>query len=256
MPILPASVRLALWATAAYAGRLPLADAVRRALPDVDEVRGDLVERLGLWRDLGERAVLVALPRPGDLSGMPRGSADLVAAATDAGECVYVPGLGGALVPTVEVFGPEGDQGLQVTWTAYDADPVPVHQLEALSLREVERSLRLELLERTTALDALDATPWAGADLRAMADDRLTDRRWGVPDGLPPRAVSIIGMAGTVGTITDVGLGHVGHALDSSVTERRRALLAGLQSAADKALAAAATAGALHLAGLAPDRHR
>ena len=50
--------------------------------------------------------VLVALPRPGDLSGMPRGSADLVAAATEAGECVFVPGIGGALVPTIEPSAP------------------------------------------------------------------------------------------------------------------------------------------------------
>ena len=35
---LPASVRLALWATASYAGRLPLEEVMDRALPDVDHV--------------------------------------------------------------------------------------------------------------------------------------------------------------------------------------------------------------------------
>ena len=54
MSSLPASVRLALWATASYAGRLPLEEVMDRALPDVDDVRGD-VDRLALWRDLGER---------------------------------------------------------------------------------------------------------------------------------------------------------------------------------------------------------
>ncbi|HEY5248361.1 MAG TPA: hypothetical protein VIJ15_07940, partial [Dermatophilaceae bacterium] len=98
MSVLPVCVRLALWATAAYAGRLTVEAAVRRAHPDIDEVSGDL-DHLNLWLGLGERAVLVAQPRPGNLSGMPRGSAELLAAATDAGECVYVPGIGGALVP-------------------------------------------------------------------------------------------------------------------------------------------------------------
>ena len=49
MSSLPASVRLALWATASYAGRLPLEEVMSRALPDVDHVGGD-VDRLALWR--------------------------------------------------------------------------------------------------------------------------------------------------------------------------------------------------------------
>ena len=132
MSILPVSVRLALWATAAYAGRLPMQDVAGRAHPDIDHVDGDL-DHLSLWYDVGERVVLVALPRPGKLSGMPRGSAELIAAATDAGECVFVPGVGGALVPTMQTFGTAGDQGTRVTWTAYDADPVQTYVLEALS---------------------------------------------------------------------------------------------------------------------------
>src|ERR1035437_4055841 len=114
MSVLPVCVRLALWATAAYAGQLTVGQAVDRTHPDVDHVSGDL-DRLSLWRDLGERAVLVALPRPGNLSGMPRGSAELIAAATDAGECVYVPGIGAALVPTIENFGLPDDQGTRGT---------------------------------------------------------------------------------------------------------------------------------------------
>jgi len=142
---------------------------VDRAHPDLDHITGDL-GRLSLWRDLGERAVLVALPRPGNLAGMPRGSTELIAAATDAGECVYVPGIGGVLVPTIEHFGPAGDQGTRVTWSAYDCDPVPAHTLEALSLSEIERGFLQELMERTRAIEALDARPWAGSPFRSMAD--------------------------------------------------------------------------------------
>ena len=80
---LPASVRVALWSTTVLTGRLPAGELPRRALPDLDECVG-LVETVRTWADLGEHAVLVALPRPGDLTGMPSGPAELPAAATRA----------------------------------------------------------------------------------------------------------------------------------------------------------------------------
>ena len=175
MSVLPLCVRLSLWVTAAYAGQLTLEDAVHRAHPDLDPVTGDL-DRLSLWRDLGERAVLVALPRPGNLSGTPRGSADFIAAATGAGECIYVPGIGGALVPRIEHFGPADDQGTRVTWTAYDCEPMPVHTLEALSLSEIEQGFRHELMERTRAIEDLDAGPIIEQDVvRVSHRDQLAD---------------------------------------------------------------------------------
>lgn len=251
MSALPVSVRLALWATAAYAGKLPLEEVVVRAHPDLDHVGGDL-DRLSLWRDLGERAFLVALPRPGNLSGMPRGSADLIAAATDAGECVYVPGVGGALVPTIESFGPAGDLGTQVTWTAYDAEPVPTHVLEALSLGEIELRLRQDLLEATARIDSLDTKPW-NALLRSMADD-LPSSAWGLPAGLPRRAQRVIVTAAHIGVATELGLTIQAESqvLTSQLTEQRRLLLTDLDAVADTAMAAAATVAALSLAGLRP----
>ena len=99
MSELPASVRLALWVTAAWRGQLPTRDALARSFPDLDHVAGDLA-RLDVWRDLGEGALFVALPRPGDVSGMPKASSAAVAHAAEAGECVYVAGIGGLLVPT------------------------------------------------------------------------------------------------------------------------------------------------------------
>jgi hypothetical protein len=254
MSTLPVCVRLALWATAAYAGQLRVEDVVHRAHPDLDHVAGD-IDRLCLWRDLGERAVLVALPRPGNLSGMPRGSPELIAAATDAGECVYVPGVGGALVPTIEHFGPAGDQGTQVTWSAYDCDPVPAHTLEALSLSEIELAFRQELMEHTRVIEALDAGPWAGSPLRTMADDRIVGR-CGLPDGLPSRATRIITMAALVGEVTELGLSVQAQSqvLNAMVAEQRRRELTDLDALADTAMAAAATVAALSLAGLRPGR--
>jgi len=247
------SVRLALWATAAYVGQLRVEDISDRAHPDIDHVAGDL-DRLAMWHDLGERAVLVALPRPGNLSGMPRGSDELIAAATEAGECAYVPGIGGALVPTLEHFGPEDDQGTQVTWTAYDCDPVPTHTLEALSLNEIELRLRQDLLEATARIDALDIKPW-NAMLRSLADD-LPAGAWGLPTGLSRRAHRVIGTAAQIGVATDLGLSiHAeSQVLTSQLTEQRRRLLTDLSAVADTAMAAAATVAALSMAGLRPGR--
>lgn len=255
MSVLPVSVRLCLWATAAYAGRLPVKEAITRAHPDLDHVGGDL-GHLALWLGLGERAVLVALPRPGDLSGMPRGSADLVAAATEAGECVYVPGIGGALVPTIGHFGPGDDQGTSVSWTAYDCDPVPAHALDGLSLSEIERGFRHELEEHTSAIEALDAEAWSGSPFRSMADG-LSLGQWGLPDGLPPRATTIITMAALVSVATGLGLSDMAQSqvLTGAVAEKRRVALTRLDGSADTAMAAAATIGALSLAGLRPHHH-
>ena len=254
MSVLPVSVRLALWATAAYAGQLPVEEVVARAHPDLDHVAGDL-DRVSLWQDLGERAVLVALPRPGNLSGMPRGSAELIAAATDAGECVYVPGVGGALVPTIESFGPTGDEGTQVTWTAYDADPVQTHVLEALSLGEIELRLLQDLLEATARIDALDTKPW-NARLRSLADD-LPGGAWGLPTGLPRRAYRVMATAAHIGVATELGLTIQAESqvLTSQLTEQRRLLLTDLDTIADTAMAAAATVAALCIAGLRPGHH-
>jgi hypothetical protein len=243
-----------LWATAAYAGQLSVEEAVQRAHPDVDDVSGDL-ERLSLWRDLGERALLVALPRPGHLAGMPRGSAELIAAATDAGECVYVPGIGGALVPRIEQFGGAGDQGTRVIWSAYDCDPVPGHTLEALSLSEIARSFGQELTEHTRAIEALDAKPWAGSPFRSKADE-LSVSQWGLPAGLPPRATRLIGMTAMVSIATEIGLSGAAESqvLTGSLVVQRRTLLNGLDAATDTAMAAAATVAALSMAGLRPNR--
>ena len=68
MSTLPASVRLSLWITAAWAGRTSVPEALAAALPDVDDVAGD-VDRLTLWGELGERVLVAALPRPGPLVG-------------------------------------------------------------------------------------------------------------------------------------------------------------------------------------------
>lgn len=247
MADLPASVRVALWATAALAGRLDLDEVPRRAMPDLDHVDG-LVSQLALWRDLGERVVLVALPRAGDLRSMPRGSPNLVAAATQAEELVYVTGLGGALVPAIQTFGPEGDQGWEAQWSAFDSDPVPQHVVQQLSLPDVELTLRREVAALTEQLGRAPGQPLSGHGLEHAAREGVNES-WGLPEGLPPRAIRVIELAGAITGLAGAGLDHRLHSVDSSSTLQREQLLRQLHDVAAGALVAATNVGALHLAG-------
>lgn len=252
--VLPASVRVALWGTAALAGRVPVEEVRGRALPDLDECTG-LFEQLVLWRDLGERVVLVALPRAGDVTGLPRGGPELLAAATRAQECVLVLGLGGALVPQLEQFGPPGDQGWSVHWEPFAADPLPTHRVEALDLGQVELGLRSRLAEQTAALAAVGGAPFGGgadvssARARAAVRSGALSGPWGLPDAVPPRAARVIDLAGTVLELTDAGLDDGAQSLDSATTSARASTLRDLQGWATRSLADATNAAALSLAG-------
>ncbi len=247
---LPACVRVSLWATAVLGGRLPAPDLPRRALPDIDECLG-LVETVRVWADLGERTVLVALPRPGDLTGMPQGPAELAAHASRAEECVFVPGVGGALVPDLEVFGPVGDEGWLSRWTRYDAQPVATHRIEALDLGQTELALRQELAVLTEELGRAGAPPFGAVAERGAAGARAAAGGallWGLPEGLPGRALRVLQLAGTVLSLADAGLGTATASVDASSVSRRSEVLRRLQTSASRALSDAANAAALHLA--------
>lgn len=254
MPELPASVRLSLWTTHAWAAGTPVEDAIARALPDIDHVAGDL-DRLALWRDLGEQALLVALPAPGDLVGLPGASVAAQGAAAVGGECVFVPGLGGMLVPTISTYGagPQGglDLGTRVDWTAYDAQPVPRHRVEALEPSQLERHLRDEIRTATEAIDAVGGQPFGATAARELADAALGGR-WGLPNGLPGRAARVIALAGTISSVVDVALAAGDGALTAAEAAARHRLLLRLQRASDRALADASNAACAVLAGWRP----
>ncbi len=253
MSELPASVRLALWMTASWRGDLATTDALGRAFPDLDHVAGDLA-RLDVWRDLGERALFVALPRPGDISRMPRGSTAATAHAADAGECVFVAGIGGVLVPTLTEFGPEGDIGVRADWTAYEADPVPRHRMEMLDLREIERELMTRLREHTARFEEVGGHPW-GQDARAEAEADLDTALWGIPPATAGRALRLMSLASNLSRVAhrnarSTSLGSGG--LDAGTTANRTRLLLDLAADADTALADATNVAVMTLAGWRP----
>ena len=250
---LPASVRLALWMTASWRGDLGTTEALGRAFPDLDHVAGDL-GRLDVWRDLGERALFVALPRPGDISRMPRGSAAATAHAADAGECVFVAGIGGALVPTLTEFGPEGDTGVRADWTAYEADPLPRHRMEMLDLREIERELMTRLREHTARFEEVGGHPW-GDEARAEAQADLDTALWGIPPATPGRALRLMSLAANLARVahrnaasTSLGAGG----LDAGTAANRTRLLRELAADGDAALADATNVAVMTIAGWRP----
>ncbi len=254
MSELPASVRVALWVTAAWRRGGVVADAVAAALPDVDHVEGDL-SRLTVWRDLGEAALLCALPAPGDVVGLPAASTEAVAAATDAGECVFVPGIGGMLVPQVGEYGSPTERGTLVHWRAHASDPVPRHRVEALDVADVERRFRGALIDVTEELTSVGGRPFASALARESADAELGGR-WGLPAGVPARVQRILQLAGTAAGAARVALDGPDGALDVATAARRAAALRRLARASDQALADATNAGCAALAGWTGQRVR
>ncbi|HOV02555.1 MAG TPA: hypothetical protein PLZ83_04945, partial [Dermatophilaceae bacterium] len=121
MLALPIVVRCALWGTRWLGGRGDLDDVVGNVHSGaVTDIAGPFEATLRDWAERGETAVFLALPRPGLLTGMPRAPLAVTAAATEAGQAAYAPTVGGALVPTLNRFGPEGDTGVLATWAAYE----------------------------------------------------------------------------------------------------------------------------------------
>jgi len=246
VPELPASVRLALWATRALVrGESDLDRVVRAASPDIADVdAAPAVARLDLWQRFGERVVLVSLPAPGDLVGLPRGGAEFVGAALDAGECAWSPLLGGALVPEFEEFGPAGDTGTLLRWTAHEAtSPVSAGDDDAA---DAERLLRSSTLEAVRALEDLDVAQW-DSGLRSLADERLASGRWGLPD-IDPRARRVITQAATLTSIAETALDHLHDAPTLLAGDRRGAILRDIAREARHALVTGARAAALDLA--------
>ena len=256
MPELPLSARTALWVTAAWSGHdgAPghLDRVLRRAMPDLDHL-GSGAQTLQAWGELGERALLYAACAPGDPTRLPPCGADVAGAAAEAGECVYVPSLGGLLVPTLEPYGPEGDEGWRVDWAAFAADPVPRHRVEMLDARAVERHLREVLSETVVALESVGGRPFASRAAADLADARL-GADWALPEGIGPRTLGAIQLAATLSTLAHAGLDGPDDALDATASSRRRALLLRLEREAEQGLSDAVNAAVVALAGWVPAR--
>lgn len=63
---------MALWGTCLLTGRVDVDTAISASTPDADDARGASTW-LETWRSLGERVVLMALPRPATSATCPVG---------------------------------------------------------------------------------------------------------------------------------------------------------------------------------------
>ena len=251
MGTLPASVRLALWATAAWNGQALGASVIERSFPDVDDVSGDL-DRLQLWGELGERVMLCALPHPGHAQSVPRGSTSLMAETLDAGECAYVPMIGGAMVPLIEPYGPEQDQGWRAELRAFDCSPTPTHRIEMLTGSSIERRLQSEIASATAELVDIDLVPWQRSSERDEAAGHLSGA-FGLPAGMPARLARTIWSAATVSTAAEAALDH-DPIVGASAHSQRHEVLRRLMIECDQVLADATNLAALTMAGVVADR--
>lgn len=237
MPELPASVRVAVWTSFAWAQGVDADTVLRRALPDVDVVLG-LSERLALWQEVGERAVYAALPRPGAPGLLPRCSTDAFAAAADAQEAVFVAGVGGLAVPRLVTFGAEddaiGSEGLAIRWESFDAAPVPVHRLAGVDVAGADRALRQAV---HAAADGLGDGGWVDAWQGQPA--RATECEWSLPTDLPERVRGLLARAGSILEIAELGLSHAERSTTAQLTGERQSALRPLRDTAVAALEAA-----------------
>lgn len=211
---------------------------------------GPLDETLRDWQTYGETAVFLALPRPGVPAGMPRTDRLSLAEAAEAGQAAYAPTVGGLLVPRLTPFGPDGDPGLLVEWTAYDAEPVPRHVAESTDLRDLSRRLAEAVQEATERLATVGGIPWRGGEANPPPRSSLP----GLPPGLAPRPVHLLDRAVEVRALALSGLDveAKGAALDATTSAVRTATLRALLVEAEAAVVGATNVLAMSIAGWRP----
>lgn len=244
VPELPVSIRVALWTTYAWRTGEPVADVLRRATPDLDEVTGELAW-VGLMASVGERLLVAVLPSPGRTSGLPPCEPEVRAAVLEAGECVHAPTLGGVLVPDIVEYGPDGDRGCLARFTAYPSAPSAAHVVDALDAREADRRLRAAVAETTRDLDRVGGRPFGG-DLRMGLAEALSGR-WSLPPTLSERTREVVVRAATVERVASHGLAQAVDSLDVTTAAERLSVLRRLRDVAEDSLAEAAGAGCLEL---------
>lgn len=232
--LLPASARLAWWATSWLRGLVVtdlLIDAVLgddathavAGLPGADGTE-TLVAALGRLRAAGATGVGAAFPVEGDPVGLggPRAFND---AALEAGEAAVVLGTGLGLVPVTV--------GAAVTWSAHLAE-----RRQLPDVGEADRALRAALIEAADTLARLEVARW-----RPEIADRLMNLRHrepvDAPPGVPARCVDLAARGLQALAITDLALGDDGGAVSAHEIGGRRGALVPLERAGRRALVAA-----------------
>ena len=256
MPSLPVAVALALHGTQALAAAASRREDLVRSAWRASRPRGvevlDDGEWFQEWADAGETVLFVALPRPGKILGLPPAlHPDVMTAAISDGEVLLGGTKGGLATCRITEFGPSGDRGRLLTWTAYPAGVIPRHVVEATDLAALSRGLVTAISETSRRLDALGGAPWRPAD--TLPADPLA-RALPVPQETPPPVILALDRAARVVEITRAGLAaeESGAALDAATSRERATLLRGLLSAAQDTIVAATNVATMVMAGWRP----
>jgi hypothetical protein len=252
------SARLAAWGTAVLRGEVAPVAAIRAVTGD-DEPHlleiaeglpvdwpedSTLVDLFSTLADVGVTGLRVALPRPGDILGLP-GPPDFNSAALEAGECVLTEprpdGASWGLVPQITRFGSQWEPGAMVTWRVHGVLPRRVSDVG--SLAEAERELREALREATATLAGLDVSTW-----RDDAAERIAALRTGtlpagaMPPTAPQRSAAVLATALRVGAIVALASEDDGGAVTLHDADARRQALRGLDGVTRRAVTAAVNA--------------
>ncbi|BFV56657.1 hypothetical protein KCMC57_up17610 [Kitasatospora sp. CMC57] len=244
----PRSGRLTAWGNALLGG-FTSPDQAAEALLGTDEshrftgLPGDAVGELhspawalGRLRSLGATGLRLARPASGHPLGL-TGPATFNAAALAAGEAVLAVGLPIGFVPEIEVYGPEGDQGVRVLWRCSPVNEGP--PADVPSLHEAERELADSLRETTVLLTKLDVAGAGPEALRSLTEWRKRGHTELLAPGYPPRAVRVLESARQITALLSIALGGHGAAVSASEMAARREILAPLGRTARRATAAA-----------------
>ncbi|MFJ9520716.1 hypothetical protein ACIRPK_20990 [Kitasatospora sp. NPDC101801] len=191
---------------------------------------------LGRLRSLGATGLRLARPAPGHPLGL-TGPAPFNAAALTAGEAVLAVGLPIGFVPEVEVYGPQGDQGVRVLWRCSTVNEGP--PADVPSLHEAERELADSLRETTRLLTQLDVAGAGPEAVRALTEWRRRGHTELLAPGYPPRAVRVLESARQITALLAIALDGHGAAVSATEMTARREILAPLGRTARRATAAA-----------------
>ena len=247
---------MAAWGTAVITAAAEPAQAVRAVTGDDEahDVRAEmevaavlglapksgLLELLGALLRHGVPGLVVALPAPGDVLGLP-GPPAFNAAAADAREAVLVmpdhgPAIG--LVPQVTEFGSVCEPGAMVTWQAQAVGRRRVTDLG--SVAEADRELRVALNDATAEVARLDVARWRddAADRVAAIRDGGLERSM-LPPSVPQRCVRVLATAARVRAIIELASEDDGASVTAHEAQRRAETLRGLDRVSRRAMAAA-----------------
>lgn len=245
MSSVPVSVGSALALTQSFVrGEDPvaaLADVVRRSAA-ADQVRLP-IERLKSWQAAGAGLVLVELPRPGRLglvAMLPRATQD---AALTSGEVLLIADGSGALVPTLDEYGPADDRGATLSWEHLPGQPIPEYRYRMLDRRQVEQDLIGAVRAASRALTGL---------VRGWASGSPPHRPHSValPPGIPLDLADLIERAAGLAGLALDGLAaqDLSSSLDLHTAAQRGAALRSLSSSATSALVDATNLACIALA--------